>query len=247
MSQNKNLTLLIVGGAVVTLALTAVTHFSHPKDADPPQQRTVRVLRQKNLRGFKPSRIEIEDSLKGGDRRSLQDDIPKHIPIKVRIKTDKEPAFADLTNEHWLRAFELEVKNTGTKPIYFIELVLDFPETRGPDGSQIAYSLMYGRGELISIMEPLKATDIPLNAGETHVFKLAERYLKGWDNLVQQDHIPQPKKVSVVFQFINFGDGSGFRGSTGQPVTKIQTSSRLAKATGVVTKSIVGTLSVCET
>jgi len=52
--------------------------------------------------------------------RVFENKIPAHIPIKIKIKKEKEESFKDLKNEKWLREFELEVTNTGDKPIYFI-------------------------------------------------------------------------------------------------------------------------------
>src|SRR5215212_7525461 len=62
------------------------------------------------------------------EERELEDRIPKHLPIKVKIKKEKEEAFKDLKNEKWVRDFELEITNTGDKPIYFLSLLIDLPE-----------------------------------------------------------------------------------------------------------------------
>lgn len=51
--------------------------------------------------------------------RSFHDLIPKHLPIKIKLKTEKEKDFLDIKNPQWLRNFVLEVRNTGHKPIYF--------------------------------------------------------------------------------------------------------------------------------
>jgi len=153
------------------------------------------------------------------EERELEDTVPKHVPIKVKIKAEKEKAFKDLDNENWLRDLEIEVKNTGTKPIYFLELQVYLPETRGPDGNIVGFGgLFYGRTDLISISAPLKADDVPLKPGETHIFTIPKNSVGGWKLLVRDDHISQPKKVRVIFQFINFGDGTGFWGTTAAPL-----------------------------
>ena len=41
--------------------------------------------------------------------RELEDEIPKHLPIKIKVK--------HLNNEKWTRDLEVEVKNTSNKPI----------------------------------------------------------------------------------------------------------------------------------
>ena len=51
--------------------------------------------------------------------RTFENKIPAHIPIKIKIKREKEQKFKELNNEKWLREFELELTNTGDKPIYF--------------------------------------------------------------------------------------------------------------------------------
>jgi hypothetical protein len=151
------------------------------------------------------------------EERQLEDLTPKHIPIKAKIKAEKEKSFKDLNNEHWFRDLEIEVKNTGDKPIYFLVLVVNMPDTRGPDGNLIAYDLHYGRTALISITEPLKTEDAPIKPGETYVFTVPPGYASGWEGVAHDANIPPPKRVQLVFQFINFGDGTGFSG-TGNPL-----------------------------
>src|SRR5437763_12472566 len=70
------------------------------------------------------------------DERELEDTTPTHLPIKVKIKKEKEKAFKDLNNEHWARDLELEVTNTGDKPIYFIDFILEMPEIKPADGNK---------------------------------------------------------------------------------------------------------------
>jgi len=151
------------------------------------------------------------------EERELEDTIPKHVPIKVKIKAEKEQAFKDLNNQNWVRDLEVEVKNTGTKPIYFLHLQLHL-ETTGPDGKGVAFVLLYGRTDLVSVTAPLKPDDVPIKPGETHVFTIAERLVRGWERIVREDNVAQPKKVRVIFQNINFGDGTGLWGTTAAPL-----------------------------
>lgn len=152
------------------------------------------------------------------DERQLEDTTPKHVPIKVKIKAEKEKEFKDLTNDNWLRDLELEVTNTGKKPIYFLALGLSLPETRGPDGNLIGWPLLYGRNELISIDAALKPQDVAIQPGERYVFKIADRFVRGWASLAKDHSIPKPKKAQIIFQFINFGDGTGYWGGTAAPL-----------------------------
>jgi hypothetical protein len=50
--------------------------------------------------------------------REVVDTVPAHVPIKVKVKNER--ALKDAGNKHWARDFEIEVKNTGDKPIYYL-------------------------------------------------------------------------------------------------------------------------------
>ena len=152
------------------------------------------------------------------EERQLEDTTPKHVPIRVRIKPEKEKSFKDMKNDRWLRELEIEVKNTGTKPIYFLVLILDTPDTISPSGNPFGWSFLYGRSDLISITEPIKPEDVPLQPGETHTFTIAERFFTAWERFVKEGTVEQAKKVRVIFQFINFGDGTGYWGGTAAPL-----------------------------
>ncbi len=144
--------------------------------------------------------------------RELEDQIPKHLPIKIKIKSEKEKAFKDLNNAHWLRDFELEVQNTGDKPIYYLALVLTITDIRAPNGNEYGFPLHFGTAWDFTVLP--KPEDIYLKPKETYVFKIPARWIKGWE--MDKGH-PQPKKVRVIFQKLNFGDGTGFFDSGGTP------------------------------
>src|SRR2546423_13624686 len=85
------------------------------------------------------------------EEREIEDKIPKHLPIKIKIKKEKEKAFKDLKNDNWMRDVEFEVTNTGDKPIYFLYIVVEMPEITAPNGTIMAFPLVYGRTEFDSI------------------------------------------------------------------------------------------------
>jgi hypothetical protein len=160
--------------------------------------------------------IRMSTAQSQSEERELEDKIPKHLPIKIKIKKEKEKAFKDLKNEKWLRDFELEVTNIGDKPIYFLSLMFTMVEVRAPDGNEYGFSLNYGKSWDISL--PPKPDDIPLKPGETYIFTVSQKLIKGWEKFIEEEKIPQPKKVSLHFQVLNFGDGTGFIRSDGVPV-----------------------------
>jgi hypothetical protein len=148
----------------------------------------------------------------------MKDTIPKHLPIKVKIKKAKEKAFKDLKNEKWLRDFELEVTNTGDKPIYFLSLAISLPEITASDGVGIAFSLHYGSRQLVDIETKAGPDDIPIKPGETHVFSFSDLIVQSWERFRQREKKPDAKKLILHFQILSFGDGTGFMSTSGIPI-----------------------------
>src|SRR5215207_10376683 len=77
--------------------------------------------------------------------RAFENKIPAHIPIKIKIKKEKEESFKDLKNDRWLREFELELTNTGDKPIYYVEITMDTGVKFDGSGPEILFPFRYGR------------------------------------------------------------------------------------------------------
>jgi hypothetical protein len=148
----------------------------------------------------------------------LEDTIPKHVPIKIRIKREKETAFKDLKNERWARDFELEVTNTGNKPIYTLSLLL-VTDLKAAAGFRIVAPLVYGKlGKMTDKAEP---NDIPIKPGETYIFKIHSGQLNAWDKIQLKERRAHPKKIEVKFEGLNFGDGTGLVGEDGEAIPTI--------------------------
>jgi len=151
-------------------------------------------------------------------KRQLDDRVPGHLPIKVKIKKEKEEGFQDIKNEHWASDFEVEVKNTGNRPIYALSLAWMLPEVKMPDGNPYGSTFRYGRSEFITVPgERPKPEDVPIQPGETHVFKLSKSSVEGWEGWVRDNNLQQPKSILVFFNFICFGDGTGWESPDGRP------------------------------
>lgn len=78
------------------------------------------------------------------EERQLEYKIPTHVPIRIKIREEKEKAVKNLRNDKWLGDFEIEVTNTSTKPIYFLELWIMLPEFVA-NGGVVGVPLRYGR------------------------------------------------------------------------------------------------------
>src|SRR5919205_639905 len=171
--------------------------------------------------GFATSRAQSETK---GEREFL-DKIPSQLPIKVKVKNQEK--VKDLTNDQWLGDLEIEVKNVGDKPIYFLRLMLVFVDVKKDSGDEIGYSLVYGRGQLIDIDNRPEPSDVPILPGGTQVFKLHESYVKGWNwYRTKVEKKTHPKKVEIIFSALNFGDGTGFAVSDGKPIPEKRSSIR---------------------
>ncbi|HEX6044044.1 MAG TPA: hypothetical protein VFZ22_06110 [Pyrinomonadaceae bacterium] len=147
--------------------------------------------------------------------RVFENKIPSYIPIKIKIKKEKEQSFKDLKNEKWLREFELEVTNTGDKPIYFLYIMLGTNVKDREDGLELMYPLTYGRAELGSIVTKATSDDAPIKPGETQILRLGE--VPVWEQGVRKKRWPQSTKLTAEIQLLSFGDGTGYFGTQPYP------------------------------
>ncbi|HKP36603.1 MAG TPA: hypothetical protein VJT71_07065 [Pyrinomonadaceae bacterium] len=149
------------------------------------------------------------------EERLLEDKLPKHLPIKVRIKGEKEKALKEIENDHWIRDFELEVKNTGTRTIYYLVLILGMPELKFGQGNMV-FDLRFGDKKFMNFASGAKPEDVSLRPGESCFLKLNPAV--DWrEHSRDMPHWPKPKRLILQFQEINFGDGPGFRTTDGIP------------------------------
>ena len=160
--------------------------------------------------GFVPSVAQSPQK----EEREIEDTTPKHLPIKLKVRNEEK--VKGLDNESWARYFELEVKNTSARPIYYISLGLGMPEVKAPDGTVIGFHFRYGRINMADYTARPTPDDIPLLPGETHVFTIPERNLKDWEILKAE--YPNPSKLRITIHYLNFGDGTGFFGPDGTPL-----------------------------
>lgn len=136
--------------------------------------------------------------------------VPSHIPLKIKIK--------NLNSKKWAHDLEVEVTNTSDKPIYFLGFYLTLPGIKGLLGSTVGFWLVYGRSELLDFSSPVQSDDVPIKLGEKYTFKIPEGSAKGWDYLREKEGRPEPNNIKLVFQELNFGDGTGYVDTSGSAV-----------------------------
>lgn len=176
-----------------------------------------RILRRHDKKMLKPTRQEL-DSLRSQvpakEERLLENMIPRHVTLGIKIRKEKEKEFKDLKNENWAHDFELEVTNTGDKPIYAFYLLL-VTDVKATAGFRIVAPVYYGRMELGTISTLATPDDIPLKPGESVILKIHPGQLEAWDYMRRTEHRPHPKKIQVRLEGLSFGDGTGYGGEDG--------------------------------
>src|SRR6266850_1510007 len=161
---------------------------------------------------------------KNNEEREIENKIPKHLPIKVKFKKEKQDKIKDFDNDQWVRDFELEVTNTSEKPIYFLDMFVLLPEFIGPGGGVRGMPLRYGRMDFVKLDTRPLPDDIPIKPGETYTFKFLETDQRGWYERQAVGPVTNPRKLKLIFAGLSFGDGTGFHGTGGVPYPNKQLS-----------------------
>ncbi|HSB10762.1 MAG TPA: hypothetical protein VLM38_14840 [Blastocatellia bacterium] len=103
---------------------------------------------------------------------------------------------------------EIKVKNVSSRPVYFLEVDLGFPEVINTeiDGARrsLVAPLTYGRRELMRKGNRATTEDAPIRSGESHVFKIPSQYRE------TPERLAVVKKVLVTVYELSFGDETGF-------------------------------------
>ena len=217
----KRISLLLALTFVASLLAIIVTTLGGGQTTASPSSR-IKVLRRKDQLHIKPTAAELESLRQNAQEeeqkeRTLEDKIPKHVPIKIKIRAEKEKAFKDLNNPNWHRDFELEVTNTSGKPIYFLRLMFSLPEVISDSGNVVGTSLYYGRPEFVDFDTRPIPSDVPIQPGESYVFKLPDHIQRAWDAPRIRQKVGNPKRIEILFAQLSFADGTGFNGTDGKP------------------------------
>lgn len=161
---------------------------------------------------------------KNDEEREIEDKIPKHLPLKVKLKKEKEAKIKDFKNDAWVPDFELEVTNTSEKPIYYLSMYVLLPEFVGPSGGVRGMPLRYGRMDFVKLETRPLPEDVQIKPGETYTFKILDQDIRAWSNRRAIGVAPNPRKLQFIFSHLSFGDGTGFVGTGGVPYPRKQIS-----------------------
>ena len=145
--------------------------------------------------------------------RVIENRIPSHLPIMVKLKNlDLDPI---------LQHLEVVLTNTSKEPMYFVALNIETPEVISEEGHPIGFPLHYGRAELFDFREPMRSDDVPLQPGESYVFRIPETNLQAFD-MKRGLANTKLKLVYLLFSQIRFGDNTGYQGLSGSPYPPVR-------------------------
>lgn len=144
-------------------------------------------------------------------KRSFESKIPPHVPLKIKIKKEKEEKALDLNNKNWFRDIEIELTNTSDKPIYFLSLFVEMPDLpQDRPGVNRVFLLRYGRGDFIEQNTKPIPEDIPIEPKATYTFVLDENEMGGYENWRTRNKPKDPVKLEIWLNHLSYGDGTGF-------------------------------------
>lgn len=205
--------------AASLVLIVATQHSSGEANVQQPERTRIKVLRRKDRLHLKPTAQEIQNDQPQPPERLLEDKIPKNVPIKIKIRKEKEKAFKDTKNEKWADDFELEVTNTGTKPIYYLYLLM-VTEVRASGGYRIVFPLTFGKTELGNFRERAGEEDIRIAPGDSTILKIHPGQLAGYGKRQREENRPHPKKMTIKLEILSFGDGTGYFGNDAQELPR---------------------------
>ena len=147
--------------------------------------------------------------------REVVTTMPARLPLKVVVKNRE--LVGDPQNDRWLRDLEVEVTNAGSKPIYFVSLLLLMPGAK-MSGLQPVYRLRFGSPRLGSFTAIARPEDVPLGPGESAVIKVPADEAATWEQWKARGAATDPRRLVIVHHQLNFGDGTGYAGRDGRPL-----------------------------
>ena len=151
-------------------------------------------------------------------KRTFENKIPPQVPLKIKIKKEKEEKALDVNNKNWFRDIEIEVTNTSDKPIYFMSLNLEMPDLPSENRDEIRiFPLRYGRTDFYEQDTKPLPDDVPIQPKATYTFVIDETNRSGYEKWRAKDSRSDPLKLQISINHLSFGDGTGFTSMSAVP------------------------------
>jgi hypothetical protein len=109
--------------------------------------------------------------------------------------------------DDWLQGFTFRLKNVSNKPINYIEVWLDFPETKAT-GSIMAFPLKYGQSPWL---QSAASNALPIMPGDIVDIPISDAVYAALRGFVEKRHaVKNLNKVQLRISFVGFTDGSAW-------------------------------------
>lgn len=204
MPSAQTIKLILAVSAVIGLVVIVGAKVDSGTTAAPPAPITRQIMRRKERSKLPASAAEIAElrrKAQDQEKRNLKTREFKDMPLKYHV-------IRNVDSETWYKNLQIEVKNVGTKPIYFMLAYLEFPDHK-PGGRNTGVSLTFGALKNWDIGDFADPQDPHLDPGETYVFTIPEESRKWLGK--QHERVPQEfKKLDFHIDIISFGDRTGF-------------------------------------
>lgn len=82
------------------------------------------------------------------------------------------------------------------------------------------FPLNFGSDGLGEIGVMARPSDQAIKPGATYVFQIHRGQLRAWEARNREQNRAQPTQIELKFQLLNFGDGTGYAGSSGLALPK---------------------------
>jgi hypothetical protein len=174
----------------------------------------VAVLIAQVPRQTRPPSLQGRAMLPGKTQETQQRNTPKRkYELKDSIKGIKF-AVRNLESDDWVEKLEVEIKNISDKPIYYIRIAARLHEVKPPPYYNIlSFDMRFGNKRHLNIGSLAEPGDESIKPGESLVLKIPEGQVQGWNKMKSEQEYPPITRVEFYVATINFGDGSGYKGS----------------------------------
>lgn len=142
-------------------------------------------------------------------QETINNKVPKHLPIKVELLYDKEP-----------KSFEtlfIKVTNTGDKPIYYLDFILGTEENANMTTRYGISWITFGRRALRTLVNKANDDDSHLAPKKSIILRPNKDDVARYRQGLNHSNIIYSEEYEFIFQVLSFGDGTGFHTTGGVP------------------------------
>lgn len=140
------------------------------------------------------------------EKAFTRNDVVEFSQIRVAQKL-VEPGKPFDEDDEWLNKVSVRVRNISNKPIVYLSVNFDFPETKST-GSQMTYPVSFGQQP--GSRFPQKKDPLFMMPGDSFEISLLPDYAKMKSFVERRHQISQIKKAELRVHFVIFADRTGW-------------------------------------